>query len=137
MKARDALVVSVLRGVVAAAKNAKVEKRGASLDADELVQIVRRELRKREEATDFARKAGRDDLVAQNEAERDVLTGYLPRTPEAGALEAKIREVAAAMETPDLGAIMRALKAEYGAALDGREASLAVRRVLEERAGKP
>lgn len=135
MKARDALVVSVLRGVVAAAKNAKVEKRGAALGDDELVQIVRREIRKREEACDFARKAGREDLVAQNESERAVLARYLPATPAAGALEARIRELIATTATPDLGAVMRALKAEYGAALDGREASEVARRVLAERAG--
>lgn len=133
MKARDALVVSVLRGVVAAAKNAKVEKRGAELDEAELVQIVRRELRKREEASEFAQKGGRDDLVAQNDAERAVLSTYLPATPTPEALAATVRELAAGMETPDMGALMRELKAAYGAALDGREASQVVRRVLEER----
>lgn len=134
MKARDALVVSVLRGIVAAVKNAKVEKRGAALGDDELVQIVRREVRKRDEACDFARKAGREDLVAQNESEREVLARYLPATPAAGALEDRVREMVAAAATPDLGSVMRALKAEYGSALDGREASEVVRRVLAERA---
>jgi uncharacterized protein YqeY len=136
MKAREALVVSVLRGLVAAVKNARVEKRGAALGDDELVQIVRRELRKREEALDFARQAGRDDLVAQNEAERDVLAAYLPATPTPAVLEARIRTLVAETDAADLGAIMRALKAELGPALDGREASAAARRVLAERAGR-
>jgi uncharacterized protein YqeY len=134
MKARDTLTVSVLRGVVAAAKNAKVEKRGAALEADELVQIVRREMRKREEAGEFARKAGRADLVEQNDAEREVLTAYLPATPTSTALEERIRALVAA-GTADMGAVMRALKTEYGAALDGRAASELARRVLSEGRG--
>lgn len=135
MKARDALVVSVLRGVVAAAKNAKVERRGAALSADELTQIVRREMRKREEATEFARQAGRADLVERNEAERAILAEYVPAPPTPEAIEAKARELLAGTPRPDMGSVMRSLKAQFGGALDGRVASEIVRRVLAEGSG--
>jgi len=71
MKARDMPRVYVLRGLLTAVKNLKVEKRGAALGETELVQVVRREIRQREEAEEFATKAGRDDLIAQNRGERE------------------------------------------------------------------
>src|SRR5205085_11563430 len=59
MKARDMPRVYVLRGLVAAAKNLKVERRGAALAEADLVQLVRREIRKRVEAEEFGVKAAR------------------------------------------------------------------------------
>src|SRR4029077_20071330 len=66
MKAREMPRVYVLRGLLAAAKNLKVERRGALLAEADLVHLVRREIRKREEAEDFEVKSGREELIAQN-----------------------------------------------------------------------
>src|SRR5436309_4394397 len=78
MKAREMSRVYVLRGLLTAAKNLKVEKRGAALAEADLAQLVRREIRKREEAEEFAAKAGRSELVAQNRSEREMLEAYVP-----------------------------------------------------------
>ena len=83
MKAREMPRVYVLRGLLAGVKNLKVEKRGATLDEAELIQLVRREIRKREEAEEFAAKAGRGELVEQNRAERSMLEAYVPAQLEA------------------------------------------------------
>ncbi len=132
MKARDALRTSVLRGVVAAAKNLKVEKRGAALSEADLVQIVRKEIRKREEAEEFAAKAGRDDVIGQNRAERQILETYAPAPLGAGELEQAIREIAAQPDARNLGAIMSALKTRYAGRYDGKQASELGRRILAE-----
>ena len=95
MKARDGMRTSVLRGVITAAKNLKVEKRGAALTEAELVQIVRKEIRKREEAEEFAAKAAREDVLGQNRAERRILEAYAPAPLAAADLERAIREIAA------------------------------------------
>src|SRR5262245_59553877 len=106
MKARETLRVNTLRGVLTAAKNLKVEKRGAALAEEELVQIVRREIRKREEAEEFAVKAGRSELVAQNQAERAILEAYVPAPLDAAALERAVRELAATPDRRSIGAVM-------------------------------
>src|SRR5436309_10223156 len=111
MKARDMPRVYVLRGLLTAVKNLKVEKRGAALGETELVQVVRREIRKREEAEEFAMKARRDDLVAQNRGEREMLERYAPAALDAAELERAIREIAADPRARSLGAIMTALRA--------------------------
>ena len=132
MKARDMPRVYVLRGLLTAVKNLKVEKRGAALGETELVQVVRREIRQREEAEEFATKAGRDDLIAQNRGEREMLEAYAPAALEAGELERAIREIAADPGARSLGAVMTALRARFAARLDGRLASEIARRVLAE-----
>ena len=133
MKARDMPLVYVLRGVVAALKNLKVEKRVDALPEADIVQVVRRELRQREEAEEFARRAGRDDLVAQNEAERGILEPYLPAVLSDGELEARIREIATGSADPSLGVIMGTLRAELAGRYDGRRASEIAKLVLSER----
>jgi uncharacterized protein YqeY len=131
MKARDAVRTEVLRGVIAAARNLKVERRGAALTEADLVQVVRREIRQRDEAAEFAAKGGRVDLVERNRAERAVLEDYLPTTLGAAELEAAIRTIAAA-EGRTLGAIMTTLRERYAGRYDGRAASEIARRVLAE-----
>jgi hypothetical protein len=130
MKAREMPRVYVLRGLLAAAKNLKVEKRTSTLAEAELVQLVRRELRKREEAEQFASQAGRTDLVEQNRAERQLLEVYVPPALDDATLERAIRELAAAPETRSIGAIMSALRERFAGRFDGRQASEIARRVL-------
>ncbi len=132
MKAREMPRVYVLRGVLTAVKNLRVEKRGAAPSESDLVQIVRKEIRKREEAEEFAVKAGRDELVAQNRAERAMLEQYVPAQLDVDALEAAVREIAAAPASRSLGAIMAALRERFPGRVDGRQASEVARRVLAE-----
>jgi uncharacterized protein len=132
MKAREMPRVYVLRGLLTAAKNLKVEKRGAALAEADLAQLVRREIRKREEAEEFAVKAGRTELVAQNRSEREMLEAYVPAALDPAELERTIRELAARPEARSLGAIMTALRERFAGRFDGRQASDIARRVLAE-----
>jgi uncharacterized protein YqeY len=135
MKARDAQRVAVLRSVIAAAKHLKVERRVAALDEASLVQVVRRELRQREEAEEFARQAGRGDLAEQNRAEREILEAYAPAPLAAEELEQAIREALAGGVARQMGAVMAALRERYPGRLDGKSASELARKVLAESAG--
>ena len=132
MKARDMPRVYVLRGLLTAVKNLKVEKRGAALGEAELVQLVRREIRKREEAEEFAATAGRAELVEQNRAERAMLEAYVPAQLDADQLERAIREIAADPGGRSIGAIMAALRERFAGRFDGRQASEITRRILAE-----
>jgi uncharacterized protein YqeY len=135
MKAREMPRVYVLRGLITAVKNLKVERRGAALGEGDLVQVVRREIRKREEAEEFAVKAGRQELVEQNQAERALLEAYAPVVLAPAELEDAIRAIAAQPEGRTLGAIMTALRERFAGRFDGRQASEIARRVLAEPAG--
>lgn len=132
MKAREMTRVYVLRGLLSAIKHLRVEKRGAALRDDEISGLVQRELRKREEAEAFAVKAGRQDLVAQNQAERAVLAGYAPAPLDVREIESAIREIAADPTARSLAAVMGGLRSRFAGRLDGRQASELARRVLAE-----
>ena len=132
MKAREMPRVYVLRGLLTVVKNLKVERRGAALAEADLVQLVRREIRKREEAEEFAAKAGRSELVEQNRAERALLEAYVPASLAPAELEEAIRTIAARPEARSLGAIMGALRERFAGRFDGRQASEIARRVLAE-----
>ena len=135
MKARDMPRVYVLRGLLTAAKNLKVERRGAPLGEADLVQLVRREVRQREEAEEFAVKAGRTDVVEQNRAERRLLDAYVPAQLDATALEEAIRGIVGSLPAPAIGAVMAALREQHAGRFDGKQASEIVKRVLAGDAG--
>ncbi len=135
MKARDAQRVAVLRSVIAAAKHLKVERRVAALDDAALVQVVRREMRQREEAEEFARQAGREDLAAQNRAERRLLEAYAPPPLAAEEIERAIRDALAGGVARQMGAVMAALRERFPGRLDGKSASELARKVLAESTG--
>ena len=130
MKARDMPRVYVLRGVITAAKNLKVERRTATLNEADLVQIIRREIRQREEAEEFASKAGRTDAVEQNRAERKMLDAYVPAQLDAAALETVVRDIVALLPSPAMGPVMAALREQHAGQFDGKQASEIVKRVL-------
>ena len=95
MRARATDEVMVLRGLVAAIKNLKIERRGAAgggageLGETDITQLVRREIKQREEAITFAEQAVASDLVDEEplgeELSRDLLAaGALCRRARAG-----------------------------------------------------
>jgi hypothetical protein len=70
MRARDRQRIDVLRGLIAAIKNLKVERQIPQLPEADIVGLVRKELNKRQEIIGFAQQAGRAETVAQGEAEK-------------------------------------------------------------------
>ena len=131
MKQREATTVSVLRGLLAVIANRRIEI-GGELSGAEILGLVQRESKKREEAEEFARKAGRDELVAQNEAERAVLARYLPKMLDPDALTALIRGwIAEGVDS--MGALMARLKERHPGQYDGKRASEVVRSLLAAR----
>ena len=129
MKARAAEKVLILRGLIAAIKNVKVEKQVATLPEADIATLVRKEISKRVEAADFARKAGRAELVDNNEREKAVLEAYLPQQLDAAALEGLIRQLATELGTTQIGPIMAALRDRYAGQFDGKLASELIRKL--------
>ena len=129
MKARDMRRVYVLRGVLAAVANAKIEKSGAEPSAAEIVAIVQREAKKRDEAEAFARAGNRAELADQNAAERALLAEYLPRPLDDAELGNLVRSWIAE-GVNGLGPLMARLKERHAGEYDGKHASEIVRRIL-------
>ena len=129
MRAREMPKVYVLRGVVAAIKNLKVEKQVKELPETEITALVKKEVSKRTEALVFAEQGGRTELIEQNRAEIALLEAYLPRQLDAGELEAAIKAIAAELGTTQIGPLMAEVKKRYAGQYDGKLASELVKKL--------
>jgi uncharacterized protein len=130
MKAGDKLRVMTLRGALTEITRLEKEVRRPVND-DEIVQILKRERARRDEALEYARKGRREDLVEQNEKEAEILDGYLPAALAAEIAAAISTEIASG--AAQIGPIMKALRDRFGARLDGRIASELVKQALASR----
>jgi uncharacterized protein YqeY len=95
----------------------------------EIMQVIKRERARREEALEFALKGNRADLVKQNEAEAKILEAYLPVALTPDEVKAAISTQIAAGMT-QIGPLMKALRDQFGARLDGKLASDLVKQTL-------
>ena len=108
---------------------------GASgqINDDLVVRIARKEVKRREEAIDVYRKAGREESARREEAEMAVLRNYLPAAMNEQELEAEIRAVIAEVK-PDgpkgFGAVMKAATARLAGRADGTQIAAITRRLL-------
>ncbi len=125
MKARDRDRTSVLRMLQAAVKNARIEKRGELTDED-VVAVIRREVKRRREAAEQYEASGASDRAAAERAEAEILSAYLPAELPEEELDAAIDEIIAetgAESKRDIGKVMRELMARYRGRVDGKTAN--------------
>lgn len=133
MKAREAIRVATLRMLTAAVKNREVEV-GHELSDEELVQVATREVRRRREAIEAYRKAGRQDRADTEAEEQRVLEGYIPAGLSDREVDSAIEEAIAATGATgpgDLGRVMGAVMANVKGRADGR----IVQRKVRDRLG--
>ena len=97
------------------------------------VAILRRERKRRLDAAAQFRDAGRDDLVAGEEAEAELIGAYLPAElsdEELNALVAEAVSEAGATSPKDMGAVMKVVMPKIDGRADGRRVSAAVKEIL-------
>ncbi len=132
MKARDTLRLSVLRMTLSEIKNARIEKMRDLTDED-VIQVLRKAVKKREEAVEAYRAGNRDDLADTEAKEAEILAVYLPQMLSGAAL---LEIVKAAIETTgvtsvkDMGKVMKVVMGEHGSRVDGKDVQAAVKTLL-------
>jgi uncharacterized protein len=106
---------------------------GGRIDDDMVVRIARKEVKRREEAIDMYRKAGREDSARREEAELAVLREFLPATMSEQEVEAEVRAVIAEVK-PDgpksFGLVMKAATTRLAGRADGNQIAAVARRLL-------
>jgi uncharacterized protein YqeY len=136
MKVRNDLTRATLRMAVAAVQTAEVSGTQArELSDDEVLAVIRREVRKRHESADTYRGAGRPELADRELAEAGVLEAYLPRQLDDAAVRALVAAAIAdsgASGPRDMGKAMGLAKKSAGAEVDGKRLSAEVNRQLRE-----
>ena len=135
MRARDAMRLAVLRMLKAALKYAAIEKSGAEgeLDDAEAIQVIRKQVKQRQDSIEHFEKGGRTELAAQEKGEVEILNEYLPQAMSADDLAKIVRETIAetgATSKAQMGAVMKALGPKIAGRADGKTLSQEVQRQL-------
>ena len=137
MKAGEKRRVETIRMIMAALKERDIEARtsGKPVGDDEVLALLQKLVKSRQESADIYAKAGRDDLASQEREEAAIISAYLPQQLDeaatAAAIEAAIAETGAA-SMKDMGKVVAALKAKYAGQLDFAKASAAVKAALSK-----
>ncbi len=128
-KAKNERSVSTLRMVNSTLKNADIEARGASKPAlgdAEVLAILQKMIKQRQESVEMYKKGARADLVKQEEEEIAIISAYLPKQMSdadvAAAIDAAIKETGAA-GMKDMGKVIGALRGKYAGQMDMGKAS--------------
>jgi len=134
MKRRDELATSALRMALAGIKEAAVSgKEARDLDDDEIVKVLTKQVKRREEAAEAFRNAGRDDRADRELAEAKVLAAYLPAALSPEEIEAIVTETLAEggfSGMAAMGPAMKAVTAKVAGRADGKTVSTLVRERL-------
>jgi len=135
MKARDERRVSTLRLANAAFKNAEIEpsRIGKPLTDDDVLGILQKMIKQRQESVEIYDKGGRKDLADQERAEIAIIQTFLPQQMSEAEAKAAIAEVIkqeGATGMKDMGKVMAALKAAYAGKMDFGKASGLVKSLL-------
>ena len=135
MKAQDKPRLGTLRLMNAAIKNADIEaeRAGKSLGEDEVLSLLQKMIKQRQESVDIYEKGGRKELADQERGEIEIIRGYLPQQmseAEAKAAIAEVIKATGAQSVKDMGKVMAALKQGYAGKMDFGKASGLVKGLL-------
>ncbi|GAB4196315.1 MAG: GatB/YqeY domain-containing protein [Wenzhouxiangellaceae bacterium] len=132
MRSGDKSRLTTLRMVMAAIKQREVDER-IELDDQAVLAVVEKMIKQRRDAESQYRDAGRDDLAAQEAAEIDILSEFMPEQLSAAEVEQLIEQAIAdtgASSAGDMGKVMGALKEPLKGRADMRAVSAQVRQRL-------
>jgi len=137
MKAKEPVRVSTLRLVQAAIKDRDIAARtrdvGEGCADEQILQILSKLLKQREDSARIYEEAGRADLAEREREESAIIAEFMPRQMNDEEIQAAAHAVVEELDAAglkDMGKCMAALKAKYGGAMDFGKAGAAVKAIL-------
>ena len=133
MKSGDEVRKRTVRMVLAAVKQAEVDKR-TELDDMAVMNLLQKEMKNRRESLEEARKANRADLIEANEAEIKVLETFLPKAMPIEELRALVQtsiDETGASAPADMGKVMKAVMPKVAGRAPNDVVSATVRELLQ------
>ena len=132
MKAKDKQAVKAVRMILGAIKQREVDER-IELDDAEVLAVIQKMVKQRNDSIAQFKQAGRDDLVAVEEAELDIINTYRPaQLSEAEIASAVDKAIidSGASSMQDMGKLMGLLKAQLDGKADMGSVSALIRSKL-------
>ncbi|TDC92171.1 GatB/YqeY domain-containing protein [Saccharopolyspora aridisoli] len=140
MKQRDTAVTGVLRMALAAVGKEEVSgKQQRELSDDEVLKVLSKEAKKRDEASEAFRSAGRDEQADSEASEAEVLRRYLPQQLSDDELSSLVTEAIAEVEAESgerpgmkqMGQVMKAANAKAAGRAEGGKVAGIVKAQLQ------
>ena len=132
MKARDDLRLSAVRMVRSMVKNREIDQKKELNDQD-VIEVISTLVKQRRESIRMYREGNRPDLVEKEEAELEVLLGFLPAQLSSTEIEALVDRIISetgAQGAKDMGRVMKALTPLTAGKADGKTVSDTVKQKL-------
>ncbi len=131
-KEEEKLALNTIRMARAHIRQAEIDNGHADFNDDQVLAVLRKEVKQRKETLSEIEGSGREDLVEQTKAEIDVLEKYLPAEMTPEAVEAAVKEIVDAMDPgqKNMGSVMKAVMAKLKGQADGKLINQIVRKLL-------
>lgn len=137
MKSKDTAKVNTLRLVQAAIKQKDIDARTKGvmdgIDEASVLSLLQGMIKQRKESIEMYKQGNREDLVAHEQAEVDVIQTFLPKQMDEAAMEAAIKSVISevgATSIKDMGKVMGLLRTKYAGQMDFGAASGVIKSLL-------
>lgn len=137
MKAKDSRRLSTVRLIQTAVKDRDIAHRGVGKDPvtdDEILQILQKMIKQREESAKIYDEGGRAELADQEREEIEIIRSFMPEQMSDDAVRAACEAVIAeigAQGLRDMGKVIAALKERYAGQMDFAKASGLVKELLK------
>lgn len=125
---RKNTVQMVRASILQVEKDKKIE-----LNDDQILEVIAKEFKKRNDSLSDYEKSGREDLINQIKEEMSVLEEYLPKKLSEEELTEKIKVIISEVEAvsiKDMGKVMKAAKEQLGVTADGKMINEIVKKIL-------
>jgi len=132
MRAKEIVKRDAIRAINTMIKQIEVDQR-VELNDQEIIKLIQKGVKQRQEAIEQFQAASRDDLVEKEQAQIDIFSAYLPKQLSDEELELVIKEIietVGATSMKDMGKIMQPAKEKIGGGADGKRINEMVKKLL-------
>lgn len=130
MIAKDVQTLTVLRMLKSSIHNKSIELKVDVVPEDEVMKLMKTESKKRKDSIEAFTKGGRDELVAQEKSELELLEKYLPEQMSEADVTKIVADIVAQAEDKNFGTIMKQVMAQTKGQADGKVVSAIVKQHL-------
>ena len=132
MRDKEVVKRDSIRAINTMIKQVEVDERRV-LDDAEVIKLIQRGIKQREEAISQYNAAGREDLVQKEQEQVNVFMNYLPKQLSDEELETGMKEIIAEVEATtlkDMGKVMGAASKKFAGVADGKRINEMVKKLL-------
>ena len=133
LKDKDEVKVSVLRMLVSEIHNKQISNKSDEISDDEIIKVIRQQVKKTKESIEAYKQGKRDDLVKKESQELDILNKYLPQEMSQDELEKVIKEIIDGVKPQgpqDFGKVMSEAMKRLSGRVDGSKVSEVVKKLI-------